>query len=181
MVQRGVTFQVIEVTRPLCSVAKMCAKGNSDTWPCLGASGGEILHLEKGMRTLVRLEDETGGFSAAGPRLVRPECWKLATLGEGRPRGEEEEEEDEMLSRGEQMAGVVSRRIPLAPSVEEVRLHRLTHTPFRSWCPVCIASRGRDPPHRRRSDRVLSHPQVHLDYFFPRDGPGEDSISAVVM
>ena len=25
------------------------------------------------------------------------------------------------------------------PSVEEVNMHNLTHIPFRSWCPFCVA------------------------------------------
>eukprot|EP00971_Amphidinium_carterae_P337087 6473751-Amphidinium_carterae.1 len=174
-VRRGVTFQVTEVTRPLCSVARMCALGNR---VILGASGGEIVHLETGVRTPVRLDD---GVYTLSMWLGNDSPVRTAALERGGPEGHEGEEVDEMIERGEQVHDVVSRRVPATPSVEEVRLHRLTHTPFRSWCPVCIAARGRDPPHRRRGPRDLSQPQVHLDYFFPRDGPGEDSITAVVM
>ena len=27
--------------------------------------------------------------------------------------------------------------------------HNATHVPFRDWCPICVASRGRSSPHRR--------------------------------
>ena len=27
--------------------------------------------------------------------------------------------------------------------------HNATHVPFRVWCPICVASRGRSSPHRR--------------------------------
>ena len=26
---------------------------------------------------------------------------------------------------------------------------KATHVPFRDWCPICVASRGRSSPHRR--------------------------------
>ena len=42
------TFQVAEVTRPLCSVSKMCDKGNRVVFE-LG--GGYVEHLKSGMRT----------------------------------------------------------------------------------------------------------------------------------
>eukprot|EP00971_Amphidinium_carterae_P067389 1334327-Amphidinium_carterae.1 len=97
------------------------------------------------------------------------------------PESESNVEADELLERGEGVQEVESRRVPKAPSPEEVRIHRLTHCPFRSWCPVRIAARGRDPPHRRRMERNLSQPQVRLDYFFPRDGQGEEYVTAVAM
>ena len=34
------------------------------------------------------------------------------------------------------------------PTLEEWEEHRKTHIRFRSWCPICIASRGKDLPHR---------------------------------
>ena len=41
-------------------------------------------------------------------------------------------------------------RCPIAPSQEEFDDHcRRGHVQYRSWCPVCIRSRGREDPHRR--------------------------------
>eukprot|EP00971_Amphidinium_carterae_P283385 5625998-Amphidinium_carterae.1 len=62
----------------------------------------------------------------------------------------DDEWDEETTERGEETVDVESRRVPRAPTAEEVRVHRLTHCPFRTWCPVCVAARGRDPPHRRR-------------------------------
>ena len=36
------------------------------------------------------------------------------------------------------------------PPTDAVRMaHNATHVPFRDWCPICVASRGRSAPHRR--------------------------------
>ena len=36
------------------------------------------------------------------------------------------------------------------PPTDAVRLaHNATHVPFRDWCPICVASRGRSSPHKR--------------------------------
>ena len=36
------------------------------------------------------------------------------------------------------------------PPTDAVRMaHNATHVPFRDWCPICVASRGRSSPHRR--------------------------------
>ena len=32
--------------------------------------------------------------------------------------------------------------IPVTPTLEEVRQHRLTHCPFRSWCPHCVGAKA---------------------------------------
>ena len=43
-------------------------------------------------------------------------------------------------------------RIPRTPEspTDAVRMtHNATHVPFRDWCPICVASRGRSSPHRR--------------------------------
>ena len=36
------------------------------------------------------------------------------------------------------------------PPTDAARMaHNATHVPFRDWCPICVASRGRSSPHRR--------------------------------
>ena len=35
------------------------------------------------------------------------------------------------------------------PCEEEVRVHNLTHLPFRDWCPYCVQGRGISAPHRK--------------------------------
>ena len=38
---------------------------------------------------------------------------------------------------------------PVVPSQEEIARHRMTHCPFASWCPQCIAAKAADQPHRQ--------------------------------
>ena len=38
---------------------------------------------------------------------------------------------------------------PRKPSDMEVEHHCLTHLPYRNWCPVCIAAKGKDLDHRK--------------------------------
>ena len=41
------------------------------------------------------------------------------------------------------------RRTPEPPTDAARMAHNATHLPFRDWCPICVASRGRSSPHRR--------------------------------
>ena len=40
-------------------------------------------------------------------------------------------------------------RTPEPPRDAARMAHNATHVPFRDWCPICVASRGRSSPHRR--------------------------------
>ena len=72
-------------------------------------------------------------------------------------------------------------RSPLAPvSVEvpsewEQSQHRLTHLPFKSWCPSCLAHRARSDKHERSGE---SHsgpvPTISFDFFFTKSD-GKDA------
>ena len=54
---------------------------------------------------------------------------------------------------------------PGQPTARQVADHRLTHTPFRTWCQWCIMGRGRGPHHSRRlGESAVAI--VGLDYFF---------------
>ena len=69
---------------------------------------------------------------------------------EGEPDKEVEEEARE----------VHGPPIPATPSLEEVRKHRLTHRPFRSWCPHCVRGKGRaDPQLRNKKEYGMEYPR----------------------
>jgi hypothetical protein len=72
---------------------------------------------------------------------------------------------------GEEEAQEAMRRTPAKlPSDEEVRAHNVSHLPFRDWCPDCVAGRAKDWPHKTwREVEKLEHPEIHMDYCFPRD------------
>ena len=80
---------------------------------------------------------------------------------EGEPIHEDQPEEEEVRK-------VRSPMIPNTPSREEVRLHRLTHRPFRSWCPHCIRGKGRASPHLPSSQKGTESevPKLVANFFF---------------
>ena len=53
---------------------------------------------------------------------------------EGEAQGEDQEPEE--------VREPSAPRIPILPSRDEVLRHRLTHRPFRAWCPHCIKGKG---------------------------------------
>ena len=58
-------------------------------------------------------------------------------------------------------------RGPARPSAEAVDKHNAIHRPYRSWCPVCVSTRGKESAHRRKraedaNDNELA--RVSLDY-----------------
>ena len=74
-----------------------------------------------------------------------------------------------------------ARAPPKSPSAEELRVHRLTHYPFRSWCPACIAGRAKNWPHLRSDEfRESDYPTICFDYCFLRDSTGGDSVPVLV-
>ena len=60
-------------------------------------------------------------------------------------------------------------RGPIRPSAEVVDRHDATHVPYRSWCPICVAARGEEAPHKRqvgasRERRKASLPKFNIEY-----------------
>ena len=55
---------------------------------------------------------------------------------------------------------------PMLPSPADVEEHRVTHTPYRSWCGDCV--RGRAPGEQRGQHAGRTHDIaiVGLDYFY---------------
>ena len=68
-----------------------------------------------------------------------------------------------------------------APTKEEVRRHNVSHLPFRSWCPQCVAGRGKDHAHRAREDPEAARgAEVHFDYAFLRNEEGGNKATVLV-
>ena len=69
---------------------------------------------------------------------------------------------------GEEAREVKAPPIPDTPSREQVRLHRLTHRPFRSWCPHCVRGKGREDRHGKSRQKGIDMgiPKIVSDYFF---------------
>ena len=55
---------------------------------------------------------------------------------------------------------------PVKPSPTDVEQHRLTHLPFRDWCPECLMGRGLGEARGRHAGRHHGVPVVGVDYFY---------------
>ncbi len=52
---------------------------------------------------------------------------------------------------------------------EEVEHHKLTHLPYRNWCPECVKAKGKDLDHRGAVDKERELSEYCFDYCFPGD------------
>ena len=73
----------------------------------------------------------------------------------------------------------VSLRGPSEPSQAEVDLHNLTHLPYRSWCPHCVATRRPNVAHRT-SKTESTLPLLVMDYCYVRDAVDQDLTTVLV-
>jgi hypothetical protein len=97
----------------------------------------------------------------------------------------DKEIEDEELPQEDQEHGKRRTRPmldPKLPSEAEVQQHRLTHMPYRNWCPHCVRGRGREMDHKKRQDNEEpTVPEYHMDYCFPGDEGGQKMMILVVV
>ena len=92
---------------------------------------------------------------------------------DGAARVEHRQEEGEELPAegGNQDSGeAVLRRAlpsPIMPTVSEIREHKTTHLPYRSWCDECVEAFAREWPHLT-SDGSCARtiPVIHMDYAY---------------
>eukprot|EP00971_Amphidinium_carterae_P291486 5786554-Amphidinium_carterae.1 len=57
-------------------------------------------------------------------------------------------------------------RQPPQPTKQEQEQHRISHMPYRSWCPICVAAKGQSVHHRRGALKEQS--LIQLDYAYTR-------------
>ena len=70
--------------------------------------------------------------------------------------------------------------MPKTPSAAEVAAHNLTHLPYRSWCPHCVAARRPNSHHlSSKSESQRTDPLLVADYCYVRDS--EDGEVATVL
>ena len=76
--------------------------------------------------------------------------------------------EETPIEESEEVRQVTAPPVPVTPTRQEVLTHRLTHRPFRSWCPHCVRGKSREDRHHRSSqkDEFRGIPKVVSDYFF---------------
>ena len=72
-------------------------------------------------------------------------------------------------------------RNPGTPTQAEVEVHNLTHLPYRSWCPACVAGKARDRGHEASvTDYSEGVPQIVMDYCFMKGDEDEDTVAIQV-
>ena len=65
---------------------------------------------------------------------------------------------------------------PTQPTAQERAEHELTHLPYRSWCPTCVANKGRADNHPRQSSKL---PVVQFDFCYFKTA-GEQSTTPIL-
>ena len=65
---------------------------------------------------------------------------------------------------------------PAQPTQQEIAEHELTHLPFRSWCPTCVANKGRADNHPKQKSKM---PVVQFDFCYFKTA-GEPTASAIL-
>ena len=72
-------------------------------------------------------------------------------------------------------------RDPGAPTPREIEEHNVTHMPFRSWCPHCVAGKAQERPHKkqeRQSEKQI--PEIVFDYGFLGGKDDEETLAVQV-
>ena len=89
---------------------------------------------------------------------------------------------DEQISAedGSVVRDVKGMPAPRQPTRDEVSRHNITHLPYRSWCPICVASRRPNSSHRTsKNSTSRSIPVFVADYCFVRK-PNEELLTGSI-
>lgn len=65
---------------------------------------------------------------------------------------------------------------PAQPTAQEGAEHELTHLPFRSWCPTCVANKGRADNHPKQTSKM---PVVQFDFCYFKTA-GEQTVTPIL-
>ena len=69
---------------------------------------------------------------------------------------------------------------PTLPSKKKVDFRNLTHIPYRSWCPFCVAARRKNDAHKSSTGEKRTVPLLCADYCFVREDDDDDTLSLCV-
>ena len=70
---------------------------------------------------------------------------------------------------------------PKVPTAAQIAAHNITHLPYRSWCPHCVAARRPNSQHFRASSKSdRADPLLVADYCFVRDNVDTDCVTVLV-
>lgn len=108
------------------------------------------------------------------PQPTRKETWTGST------NFEESAAYDEELLQEDEHPQMATKAKPLTmpkqPTAQEIQEHNITHLPYRSWCPVCIQSKGRQANHPKQTVR---QPIVQIDFTYIK-GHGDKTTTPIL-
>ena len=71
---------------------------------------------------------------------------------------------------------------PITPTKAQVETHGLTHWPYRTWCPHCVAARRRNTQHRSVNPSIRrTVPLMVADYAFVKDDQDPEVCTILVV
>ena len=70
---------------------------------------------------------------------------------------------------------------PGNPTPEQVATHNITHQPYRSWCGLCVAHRGRQDAHHDLDHAHTSESVVSVDFGFCKRQETEEHLLTVLV
>ena len=79
--------------------------------------------------------------------------WKRLIVEEEKARGKrtamsQAEQEVQRRREGQNLVKPKILTVPEMPSQKEIEEHNATHIPYAAWCPICIAAKGVQEPHK---------------------------------
>ena len=166
-----VKFRVADVHRSIIAVRDFAALCCEVEFPQNGAhvlTGGRRLKLEKGRErfflTVVSIRDVSKTWFHDEIASLEVSWIPEAETGALLPADHDEKKHEPDLPI--ELRALRVKRRPRDFTHDEDIQHEPLHLPFRNGCPICIAARGADDPHRRRGEADRSDPQVQLDFVF---------------
>ena len=137
----------------------------SQSWSQRGQQSSNQ-HQEKDGSTAIGQQNEK--------RLWTPPRLAQQTLRESTSYKDEVQEVDEEdLQQAKPARGL---KAPAEPTQQERAEHELTHLPFRSWCPTCVANKGRVDNHPKQASKM---PVVQFDFCYFKTA-GEETTTAIL-
>ena len=127
-------------------------------------------HPSKGSSSAESIRPKSHSQSALNP------FEEVAVEAEVEVQVEEVEEEADEARRP------TMRRAPVEPTKQEIVERNLTHLPFRSWRPCCVAAKAEQRPHHRSPVQEESEdtvPSIHMDCWFMRDDEVVENVTVI--
>ena len=120
------------------------------------------------------LSDEETGWASVESAPIRAEAIRSSAA------ARTDDDDDVVDAEGDVVQMPRGIPAPPEPTTAEIAQHNLTHFPYRSWCPHCLACR-RPNTHHRQSSRSSTRkvPLFCADYCFAKDS--HDSEMATVL